>query len=295
MTLARGIIAMLVTPFDAEYRLNEAALRREVAWCLDHGASGIVATPSIGEFLHLSEAERTRAMEVTLEEARKRPGISAVAMTSGATTLETLRYARIAARLGYDAQQVIPPYYWRCGDLEVERHYRMVAEAGDLPVVVYHNPALSKFTMSPRFQGKLAGIPNVVAIKEVLTDLQHLEALYDEVGGRIAIYNTFRALMTGLLLGAAGGFINVFAVPACAALARAFAGGDLPRAQEIQRRLNRCFPRGGEEALGHLGTTKVTASVVTGIDMGPARPPYMAPEDADALIRRRLPALQEML
>jgi len=191
-----------------------------------------------------------------------RPGISAVAMTSGATTLETLRYARIAARLGYDAQQVIPPYYWRCGDLEVERHYRMVAEAGDLPVVVYHNPALSKFTMSPRFQGKLAGIPNVVAIKEVLTDLQHLEALYDEVGGRIAIYNTFRALMTGLLLGAAGGFINVFAVPACAALARAFAGGDVPRAQEIQRRLNRCFPRGGEEALGHLGTTKVTGKVL---------------------------------
>jgi dihydrodipicolinate synthase/N-acetylneuraminate lyase len=171
----------------------------------------------------------------------------------------------------------------------------MVAETGDLPVVVYHNPALSKFTMSPRFQGRLAAIPNVVAIKEVVTDLQHLEALYDEVGGRIAIYNTFRALMTGYLLGAAGGFINVFAVPACVALARAFAGGDVARAQEIQRRLNRCFPRGGEEALGHLGTTKVTASVVTGIDMGPARPPYMAPEDADALIRRRLPALQEML
>jgi dihydrodipicolinate synthase/N-acetylneuraminate lyase len=79
------------------------------------------------------------------------------------------------------------------------------------------------------------------------------------------------------------------------ALARAYAGGDVARAQEIQRRLNRCFPRGGEEALGHLGTTKVTASVVTGIDMGPARPPYMAPEDADALIRRRLPALQEIL
>ena len=103
-------------------------------------------------------------------------------MTSGATTLETLHYAKIAARLGYDAQQVIPPYYWRCGEAEVERHYRMIAEAGDLPVVIYHNPALSKFNITPKFAGKLATIPGVVAFKEVLTDLQHLEALYDEVG-----------------------------------------------------------------------------------------------------------------
>jgi dihydrodipicolinate synthase/N-acetylneuraminate lyase len=286
---------MLVTPFDADYQLNETALREEVRWALDHGAQGIVATPSIGEFLHLSEAERVRAMEITLEETRAREGISAVAMTSGATTLETLHYARIAGRMGYDAQQVIPPYYWRCGEVEVERHFRMVAEAGDPPVVIYHNPALSKFTITARFAGKLASIPNVIAMKEVLTDLQHLEALYDEIDGRIAVYNTFRALLAGLMLGAAGGFINIFAVPACVALRRSYHAGDIARAEEIQRRLNRCFPRGGEEALGHLGTTKVTASVTTGIDMGPARPPYMAPVGAAELIKRRLPALEEVL
>jgi dihydrodipicolinate synthase/N-acetylneuraminate lyase len=295
MKLAKGIIAMLVTPFTADYELNETALRQEVRWALENGAQGIVATPSIGEFLHLSEAERVRAMEITLEEAHARSGVSTVAMTSGATTLETLRYARLAGAMGYDAQQVIPPYYWRCGEAEVERHYRMVAEAGDLPVVIYHNPALSKFTIAPKFAGKLASIPNVIAIKEVLTDLQHLEALYDEIDGRIAIYNTFRALLTGLMLGAAGGFINIFAVPACVALLKAYQAGDVARAEEIQRRVNRCFPRGGEEALGHLGTTKVTASVTTGIDMGPARPPYMAPEGAAELLRRRLPALKEVL
>ena len=295
MKLKHGILAMLVTPFDADYQLNQEALRREVRWALEHGADGIVATPSIGEFLHLSEAERTRAWEVTLEEARQRPNVSTVAMTSGATTLETLSYARIAARMGFDAQQVIPPYYWRCGELEVERHYAMVAEAGDLPVVIYHNPALSKFTISPRMAGRLAAIPNVIAIKEVLTDLQHLEALYDEVAGRIDVYNTFRALLAGLMLGAAGGFINIFAVPAAVALMESFKRGDLGRAEEIQRRLNRCFPRGGEETLGHLGTTKVTATVATGIEMGPARPPYMAPEGAAELIRTRLPKLMEIL
>ena len=295
MKLVHGIHAMLVTPFTADYQLNEEALRKEVRWALDNGANGIVATPSIGEFLHLNETERVRAFEVTLQETRKRSEVFATAMTSGATTLETLHYAKIAAKMGYDAQQVIPPYYWRCGEAEVERHYRMIADAGDLPIVIYHNPALSKFMITPRFAARLAAIPGVVAMKEVLTDLQHLEELYDQIGSRLAIFNTFRALLSGLMLGAAGGFINIFAVPAAAALLKAFRAGDITRAEEIQRRLNRCFPRGGEETLGHLGTTKVTASVATGIDLGPARPPYMAPADAAERLRERLPQLQEIL
>jgi len=286
---------MLVTPFHDDYRLNEAALRKEVDWAIASGANGVVAAPSIGEFLHMNDAERTRVFEIVVEEARKKPGISTVAMTSGATTLETIHYAKVAARLGYDAQQVIPPYYWRCGEAEVERHYRMVAESGDLPVVIYHNPALSKFNISPKFAGRLATIQGVVAFKEVLTDIQHLEALYDEVDGRADIYNTFRAMLAGLMLGAAGGFINIFAVPAAVALLKSYTAGDYKRAEEIQRRLNRCFPRGGEETLGHLGTTKVTASVATGIEMGPARPPYMAPDDAAERIRKRLPLLNEVI
>ena len=291
----RGIIAMLVTPFTKDYQLDEGALRAEVDWCIQQGANGIVATPSIGEFLHLSEAERVQAFGVTLDQARTHTELITVAMTSGATTLEALKFAKIASEMGYAAQQLIPPYYWRCGEAEVYRHYQMVAEAGHLPVVVYHNPALSKFTMSPQFCGRLCDIAGIVAIKEVLTDLQHLEALYDEVRGRVNILQTFRALLSGLMLGAAGGFINVFAVPAAVSLQQAFRAGDITRAVEIQRRLNRCFPRGGEEALGHLGTTKVTASVVTGIDMGPARPPYMAPDDAAERLRQRLPELQEVL
>jgi dihydrodipicolinate synthase/N-acetylneuraminate lyase len=149
--------------------------------------------------------------------------------------------------------------------------------------------------MTPKFFGRLPSSPGIVAIKEVLTDLQHLEALFDAVKGRLKILQTFRAFLTGLLLGAAGGFINVFAVPACVRIAEVMKKGDISRAVEIQRRLNRCFPRGGEEIVGHLGTTKVTASVVTGIEMGPPRPPYLAPPDAEEHLRKRLPDLLEVL
>src|SRR5260370_19258928 len=119
--------------------------------------------------------------------------------------------------MGLGGQQVIPPYYWGGGELEVERHYRMVAEGGDLAVVIYHNPALSKFTIAPKFAGRLAAIPNIVALKEVLTDLQHLEALYDEIGGRIEGFKTLPALPAGLVVGAGGGLFHYFSRPPASA------------------------------------------------------------------------------
>lgn len=109
MKLVHGILAMLVTPFSADYRLYEEAMRREVRRALANGADGIVATLSIGEFHHLSEPERVSAWEVTLDETWRRPELCAVAMTSGATALETVSYSKIAAKVGFDARQVMAP------------------------------------------------------------------------------------------------------------------------------------------------------------------------------------------
>ncbi|MHB8618719.1 MAG: dihydrodipicolinate synthase family protein [Chloroflexota bacterium] len=289
-----GVIGLVVTPMHEDYSVNEEALRRQVDWCFEQGVTGITATPSIGEFPHLTRDERIRVMEVTLEQTRKHGGV-ALATTAGATTLEALDYTKIAAQQGYDYAVVIAPYYWKVGELEVQRHFNMVADQGGLPVVIYHNPALSKFHITPKFAGKLAEHPNIVAIKEVETDLQHLEALVEEIAGKITYLQTFRAYLTGRLLGSAGGTINVFAIPACVAIDRAFQAGDIARAEIIQRKLNQVFPRGGEAALGAIGMTKVCASVTTGIRMGPVRPPYMAPDDAEERIANRLPELAEVV
>ena len=291
----QGVIALLVTPFHDDFSLNEAALRDEIDWSFAHGASGVVAAPSIGEFVHLSDAERTRCFEVTIDQARRHGDVSVLAMTSGADTLVATRFTTLARSMGFDGAMVIPPYYWRCGSDEVYDHYRAIGDACQFPLVVYHNPALSKFHMSAEFMARVTALQHVKAVKEVETDLQHLEALVQAIRGKAAYFQTFRAYLTGSQLGSAGGFINVFAVPACVAIDRALAAGDRATAQEIQLRLNNCFPRGGEGALGHLGTTKLTASVATGIDMGPARPPYRAPDNARALIESRLPLLREVV
>lgn len=291
----RDVIGLVVTPMDRTYAVDEGALRAQIDWCFAHGATGVVATGSIGEFLHLEDDERRRVLEVVLDQARKHPGASTFAMTSGATTLQALRWTRYAAELGYDCAVVIAPYYWKVGEREAFEHFRQVAEASPIPLCVYHNPALSKFHMTPKFFREVAELDNVVCVKEVETELQHLEAVADALENRAIYLQTFRAYLTGRLLGSNGGQINVFAIPACVAIDEAWKRGDIPLAQEIQRRLNRVFPRGGEAALGALGMTKATASVVTGIEMGPARPPYLAPDDAEERITKRLPELYDLV
>jgi len=291
----KDVIGMLVTPFDANYAIDEGALRAQIDWCFAHGSTGVVATPSIGEFLHLEDDERQRVFEIVADQVRRHPGKVPMAMASGATTLQALKWTKRAADLGYECAIIIPPYYWKAGETEVYNHFKEVAEANLLPVCVYHNPALSKFHMSPQFVRKVTQLENVVMMKEVETELQHLEAVADALEGQALYTQTFRAYLTGRMLGSVGGQINVFAIPACVAIDEAYRAGDMHTAQEIQRRLNRVFPRGGEAALGALGMTKVCASVVTGIEMGPARPPYLAPDDAAERIEKRLPELYDLV
>jgi 4-hydroxy-tetrahydrodipicolinate synthase len=130
----QGVIALLVTPFHDDYSINEAALREEIDWCFAHGATGVVATPSIGEFVHLSDDERRRCFEITLDQASKHQGAAVLAVTAGPDTLVAMRFTKLARDLGFDGAMVIPPFYWRCGSEEVYEHYKMIAEGCDIPL-----------------------------------------------------------------------------------------------------------------------------------------------------------------
>ena len=298
----QGIIAMLVTPFSASEEIDEGALSAEVDWCAQQGANGIVATPSIGEFACLSNKERWRCFEVCYQAASRYPGLFTVAMISATHTRDVLEQARVAKSIGYDAAQLIPPYYWVPDEEEVYRHYQLAAQVG-LPIVVYHNPALSKFYMRREFLSKLSEIPGIIAIKEVKTDRHvDLEPLFSAIKGKVKIFTTFRVLTTGLILGSAGGFINVFAVPACVKILKLFQegpdqhGGQREQAERLQQKVNEFFSRGGEDNKRHIGTTKMAASVVTGIPMGPPRAPYLSPDPKfEKQMRARLPELTALL
>ena len=297
--LPDGIYAMLVTPFYSNEDINFLALQKEVVWCNDLGAQGIVVCPSIGEFACLSKDERWACFEGCFDTAKRvgRSGFKTIATIAATHTIEMLEHARRAKNIGYDAGQLTAPYYWIPDEEEVLDYFKAACDT-DLPIVVYHNPRLSKFKMSRKFLGKLARLEGVIAIKEVETDRHvELEPLFKEVKGTgVKIFTTFRAFLDGAMLYSSGGFINVFALPACLALMELIKQGDLWGASDLQTMINEVFPRGGEGNLKHIGTTKMAASVVTGIDMGSPRSPYKLPDPKfEARLREEWPKLEKLI
>lgn len=295
-SLVNGVYAMLVTPMRSDGNVDFAALRREVSWAIEYGAVGVVVTPSIGEFACLDDNERWECFHVCKEEASQYDGIITIAMTADTCTKKVLRHTDVAIGLGYDAAQLIPPYYWIPDQDEVFDHYSAAA-ASKLPLVVYHNPHLSKVEMSIDLLKRIAKIPGVVGIKEVKTDRQvRLEPLFAGMKGRVKVFLTYRAFTTGLLLGASGGFANIQSLPFCVKMYDLWQKGDREHAEAIQNLLNEVLPRGGENNQRHIGTNKLAASIVTGIDMGPPRTPYGFPDkEVRRSISDRLPQLWDLI
>lgn len=294
--LVNGVYAMLVTPMHPNGDVNFHALAEEVRWAIEQGAVGVVVTPSIGEFACLDERERWNCFRSCEEAVLPHDGIITIAMTADTCTKKILQHTRKAIDLGYDAAQLIPPYYWIPDDEEVFDHYSLAADMG-LPLVVYHNPLLSKVTMSIPLLKRIANINGVVAMKEVETDRQRrLEPLFSGLKEKIKVFTTYRAFTTGLLLGASGCFANVQSLPFCVKMYDLWQKGEREHAEAIQNLLNEVLPRGGESNRRHVGTNKLAASLVTGIDMGSPRAPYGLPQkEVGEKITSMLPQLWDLI
>lgn len=291
-----GIIAMLITPFDKNENVDHGALRAEVDWCMAQGCQGVVATPSIGEFACLSNEERWKCFETVADQMSKYPDKLKLSTVAAPYSRDVVEHCKVSKELGYDGAQLIPPYYWIPDEEEVYRHYQTATETG-LPIIAYHNPKLSKFYMRREFMIKLAEIPGIVGFKEVETDRHvQLEPLFHALVGKKRLFTTFRVFTTGLILGSSGGLINLFAVPACIKMYQLFKAGERDRMEKIQIIVNEVFPRGGEDNKKHIGTTKMVSSVVSGINFGSPRAPYMLPDSKyEARLRQTLPELQALL
>jgi len=305
-----GVISMMVTPMHENEDINFETFYEEIEWCAAQGAKGVVVTPSIGEFATLTRQERIECLETCAEYLQEElPDLFRIAMIAATSTAAAKYYAKCALELGYDAGQINPPSYWVPGEENVYRHYAKVAEVS-LPLVVYNNPRLSKFDIKPKLMARLAKLPGVIAVKEVKTDSHvDLEPLFDQVRAAnpaVKIYTTYRAFMNGLMLGCNGAFANVQTTPFCRTMWELAAddphwtNGHLGRIIAIQRAMNRTFPRGGEDNPHHVATTKLYASLVSGIEMGKARepddfPPDFPVEKYERELREKLPELYELI
>ncbi|HEX9045245.1 MAG TPA: dihydrodipicolinate synthase family protein [Candidatus Limnocylindrales bacterium] len=150
----RGVFNIVPTPFADDGSLDEPSLRRLIDFVVSCGVDGVTILGVLGEAGKVSEAERTRIVEVTLEAAAGR--VPVCVGTTHAATDRCIAFSREAEALGANALMVSPPALARTNETAVRRHYLSVADAVGLPIVVQDYPPASGVFMTPAFIGSLA-------------------------------------------------------------------------------------------------------------------------------------------
>lgn len=170
-----GSITALATPFDASGELDIPAWHALVSAQLDAGTQGVVVAGSTGEAAMLDEAEFSRLIGTAADVVGGRIPVLAGAGLSG--TDKTLAQCRLAREAGADAVLVVTPPYVRPTQQGLRRHYETVADALDVPVVLYNVPSRTGSDLLPDTVAALAAHPNVVGIKEAVADPARMQAL----------------------------------------------------------------------------------------------------------------------
>lgn len=179
-----GVFPAITTPFDAEGKVDEAALGEHVRWLVASGCRGIVPLGSLGEGATLSHDEKVRVLEV----CREAIDVPLVAGVSGLATAECVRLARAAEAVGCDGLLVLPPYVYPSDRRETEAHYSAVIEATPLSCMLYNNPVAYGTDLRARDVEALARHENVHGVKESSGDVRRISALREALGSRLALF-----------------------------------------------------------------------------------------------------------
>lgn len=166
-----GSITALVTPFR-DGLIDEEALKRLIEFQIANGTNGIVPCGTTGESATLTYEEHDRVIETTVEAAAKR--VPVIAGTGSNSTAETIALTKHAEKVGADAALLITPYYNKPTQQGLYEHYRKVAEAVSIPLILYNVPGRTSVNMLPETVARLSEIKNIVGIKEATGDLKQV-------------------------------------------------------------------------------------------------------------------------
>jgi 4-hydroxy-tetrahydrodipicolinate synthase len=232
-----GSIVAIVTPFR-KGRVDERALGDLIEFQLANGTDGIVPCGTTGESATLSHQEHERVVAFTIETVKRR--VPVIAGAGSNSTDEAIALTRHAKKAGADGALLITPYYNKPMQEGLFRHYKAVAEAVDLPLVLYNIPSRTSVNLLPSTVGRLAAIRNIVAIKEGSGSLQQVSEILQACGDRFTVLSGDDPLTIPMMAVGAKGVITVTAniAPAdMAAMVDAFAAGQLDRARRLHDKM----------------------------------------------------------
>jgi 4-hydroxy-tetrahydrodipicolinate synthase len=301
-SLLHGIVPPLLTPLREDESIDHESLARLVDYQIEAGVHGIWAMGTTGEFACFDADDRESAVRTTVEAVRGRAPV--IASIGDASTLLAIEHGRRAARAGADAVAVTPPYYFPNSQDELEVHFRRVAEAIDLPLLMYHIPQTVKVKVDPAVVRRLARDEAIVGLKDSQNDLEWyrrvlVDAKADGVDLRCFL-GTLSLIDLGTYMGGHGaipGAANV-APELCVRIYDAARRGDLEEAARDQERLMQTsrlssVVRGACQVGSSIAAMKAALVRRGIIATGACRAPFRACTDEEARAAEEIVALVE--
>lgn len=229
-----GSLVALVTPMFEDGRVDFESLTRLVDFHIANGSDGIVAVGTTGESATLNVEEHIAVVEKVVQHVAGR--IAVVAGTGGNSTAEAIELARQAKAVGADMTLSVVPYYNKPTQEGMYRHFRAIAEAVDIPVILYNVPGRTVADMSNDTALRLAEVPNIVGLKDATGDIGRACDLALRAPKDFALYSGDDATGMAFMLCGGHGVISVtanVAPKAMSELCRAALAGDAAGARRI--------------------------------------------------------------
>jgi len=232
-----GCGTALVTPFRRDLSLDEETLRRLVRRQIEAGINFLVPCGTTGESPTLTRAEHLRVIEITLEEAHGK--VPVVGGAGGYNTHEVIELARELEHMGISGILSVTPYYNKPTQEGLYQHYKAIANAVRLPIVVYSVQGRTGVNVEPSTLARLAQIETIVAVKEASGNIAQMANVLHEVPPSFAVLSGDDAVTIPLIALGGRGIVSVVSnqIPAeMTQLAQACLRGDFAAARTIQRR-----------------------------------------------------------
>ena len=284
----KGIITAMVTPFDENQKINETAARQLVDKLISQGVHGLFILGTNGEFHVLSDDEKVEFAKIVINQAAHRVPVYVGAGACG--TQETIRLAHRMEAVGADALSVISPYFIAPTQQELADHYRKVAEAVNIPIIMYNIPKNTGINIEPETVKSLIGVKNIAGIKDSSGNMENMQGYIDAGKGSdfVVLVGSDSKILPALKIGAAGaiaGTSNVIA-ELDVSIYENYLKGNLEVAEQAQKDIDVLR---GVLKLGTVPSVMKRAVTLLGINVGDARYPVSKlPAEADEQIKAAL-------
>jgi len=233
----KGSYVALLTPFK-NGDVDKSSFKSFVEWQIAEGTHGLVPCGTTGESPTLSHDEHDEVVELCIEVANGR--VPVVAGAGSNSTAEAIRLTKNAKRAGADAALIVTPYYNKPTQEGLYRHYATIADAVDIPILIYNIPGRSIVDMSVDTMARLAEMPNIVGVKDASADAMRPMRTSMQIGHEFAQLSGEDGTIVPFLAGGGDGCISVtanVAPRACSELHTAWQLRDLDTVLDLQKRL----------------------------------------------------------